>query len=106
MTTPRYRFSHRAKADLQGIADYLGERSPQAADRVLDTLLETFERLAENPWMGMNCDDLHPHLRMFVPRQPADNFVIFYYPLPDGIEVSDVMHAAQDWLGIFDRGDR
>jgi plasmid stabilization system protein ParE len=106
MTSPRYRFAHQATADLEGIAGYLGQRSPRAAERVLDTLLETFERLAENPRMGMNRDGLHPGLRRFVPRRPADSFVIFYYPLPDGIEVSDVIHAAQDWVGMFARGDR
>ena len=106
MTRRRFRLWCRAKADLERIADSLGERSPGAADRVLNTLLSTFEPLAENPWMGMDRNDLRPQLRMFVPRRPADNYVIFYYPLPDGIEVSDVIHAARDWVGMFERGER
>jgi toxin ParE1/3/4 len=104
MTSKRFRLSHRAQADLEGVVDFLSERSLAATERVLDTLLNTFELLADNPMMGMNRDD--PHLRMFVPRRPAENFVIFYYPLSDGIEVSDVIHAAQDWVGMFDRGER
>jgi plasmid stabilization system protein ParE len=106
MTLRKYRFSRQAQNDLAEIADYLSERSARAADRVLDAFLMTFERLAENPWMGMNRADLHPGLRMFVPRRRADSFVIFYYPLSDGIEVSDVVHASQDWLGMYERGER
>jgi plasmid stabilization system protein ParE len=106
MTQRKFRLSHQAKEDLGGIADFLGERSPRAAQRVLDTLLDTFEHLAANPLMGMARDDLHAGLRMFVPRHPADHIVIFYYPLANGIEVSDVIHAARDWLGMFERGER
>jgi hypothetical protein len=43
---------------------------------------------------------------MFVPRRPAASFVVFYYPLHNGIEVSDVIHAAQDWIGMFEQGER
>ena len=41
-------------------------------------------------------DDLRVSLRMFVPGPPAGNYVIIYYPLADGIEVSDVIHAKRD----------
>lgn len=106
MSTINYRFSRRAIADLEHIADYLGRHSAGAAARVLDTLLEAFEFLGKNPRAGIARDDLHPHLRMFVPRRPASAYVVFYYPASDGIEVSDVIHASRDWIGMFERGDR
>ncbi len=106
MSTIKFRLSRQARSDLEGIADYLAKSNPDAAERVLDTLLEAFEFLGENPLAGVARDDLHPHLRMFVPRRPATSFVVFYYPLRDGIEVSDVIHAAQDWIGMFEQGER
>lgn len=102
----RYRLSRRALADLSEIADYLKQHSSVAAERVLDSLLRAFEILAENNELGAPRDDLHPGLRMFVPKKPAHNFVILYYPIEGGIEVSDVVHAARDWLGLFLHGDR
>ena len=106
MNATKFRLSRQARTDLERIADYLAERNPGAAERVLDTLLEAFEFLGENPLAGVARDDLHPLLRMFVPRRPAASFVVFYYPLRNGIEVSDVIHAAQDWIGMFEQGER
>ena len=74
MSTIKFRLSRQARTDLERIADYLAKRSPDAAERVLDTLLEAFEFLGENPLAGVARDDLHPHLRMFVPRRPAASF--------------------------------
>lgn len=106
MPSPRYRISNRALADLNGIADYLGERNPNAASRVLQTLLNSFESLAESPAMGVLRDDLHPGLRIFSPSRPAHNYVICFYSLADGVEISDVIHGARDWPELFHSGDR
>jgi toxin ParE1/3/4 len=56
--------------------------------------------------MGSLREDLYPNLRMFVAKKPAQNYVVFFYPIPDGIEVSDVIHGARDWVGMFARGER
>jgi toxin ParE1/3/4 len=45
-------------------------------------------------------------VRIFTPSRPARNYVVFFYPHPDGIEISDVIRAAQDWEELFARGDR
>jgi len=101
-----YRLSHQALEDLESIADYLGSRDLESANRVLDTLEKTFELLNSNPEMGVLREDLHVGVRLFVPASPAANYAIFYYSAPDGIEISDVLHAARDWVGIFIRGER
>jgi len=106
MPSPRYRISKRALADLDGIADYVGERNPNAASRVLQTLLKSFESLAGSPATGIARDDLHPGLRIFSPVRPAHNYVICFYSFDDGIEISDVIHAARDWPELFHSGDR
>lgn len=30
----------------------------------------------------------------------------FFYPIPDGIEVSAVIHGSRDWIGVFTRDER
>jgi toxin ParE1/3/4 len=53
---------------------------------------EIFEMLLENPLAGRERRELRAGLRSF----PVGNFVIFYVPLPDGIEIIRVMHGRQD----------
>jgi len=48
----RYRLSQQADRDLEKIADYLGERSPAAAARVLEALHQTFTLLVKSPLLG------------------------------------------------------
>jgi toxin ParE1/3/4 len=106
MTAGRYYLSRRARADLDAIVDYLRERDPTAARSVLTALRTTFQLLADNPESGTRRDDLHPNVRLFTSRRPARNYVVFFYPRPDGVEISDIVHAAQDWEGMFGRGER
>jgi len=103
----RYRLSRQADADLDDIADYVAAETPRAALRILDTLREAFRILAVSPEIGTLRDDLMPNLRIFSPKRPASNYIIFYYLLPDGgIEISDVLHAARDWVSLFSSGQR
>ena len=101
-----YRISRQADSDLEGIADYIADFNPTAASDVLNTLHDTFAFLARNPDAGTLREDLRPNLRIFSPNRPAHNYVIFLYPRPDGIEVASVIHGAQDWIGMFRRGER
>jgi toxin ParE1/3/4 len=47
--------------------------------------------------MGAVRDELIPNLRSF----PVGNYLIFYKPLPDGIEVLRVLHGARDLPPFF-----
>lgn len=101
----RYRLSQKCVADLEGIADYLFDRNPHAAARVIATLREAFESIARNPNLGEQRDDLIWGLRIFSPQRPAHNYVIFYYQSPNGMEFSDVVHGARNWPNDLRRGD-
>jgi toxin ParE1/3/4 len=48
--------------------------------------------LVQNPLAGRERRELIPGLRSF----PVGNYVIFYVPVPDGIEVLRVMSGWQD----------
>jgi toxin ParE1/3/4 len=106
MAAPRFHLSRRARADLDSIADYLASQSAIAPRRVLVELWNTFEVLAANPEIGNRRDDLHPNVRMFTPSRPASSYIVFYYPRANGIEISDVIHAARNWPGMFASGER
>lgn len=106
MAGRQFRLSRRARADLDAISDYLREQNRNAARKVMLALLESFRFLADNPGSGTARDDLHPNVRVFSPARPARNYVVFFYPRSDGIEISDVVHAAQDWEGMFARDER
>jgi toxin ParE1/3/4 len=100
----QFRLSRQAVADLDGIWDYLAinRGSPQAAYNQLESLYSRFILLAESQFLGEQRDDLRAGLRMF----SVDQYVVFYYVIPDGIEVAGVIHGSRDIEGLFRRGER
>jgi toxin ParE1/3/4 len=89
-----------ASADLEDIWWYVAQDSPAAADRLLDRIQEKLLSLSQFPHMGASRDDLIPRLRSF----SVSNYLIFYFPLEDGIEVIRVLHGARDAEVIFQLG--
>lgn len=87
-----------AEEDLGDIWDYAAESDAGRADRLLDLIYEKCRRLAEYPEMGRARHELLVNLRSFTVR----NYVIFYQPITDGIEVLRVLHGARDIHRVFD----
>ena len=95
---PRIVRRPKAKRDVVEIALYLSERSLEASDRFVDAVERAFRSLAGMPGMGSPRRFRKPQftgLRMW-PVQGFDNYLVFYRPLEDGIEVVRVLHAARD----------
>jgi toxin ParE1/3/4 len=88
----RVRKSPQAEVDLASIWDFIADDSLKAADALLDRIEKVFDMLARTPMAGRARGDLVPSLRSF----PAGSYVIFYVPVPDGIEVVRVMSSRQD----------
>lgn len=86
-----------ARSDLIGIALYIGADNASAADRFLDSIEAKLHLLAEHPELGEGRPELAVNLRSFVVR----NYVLFYRPIVDGIELVRVLHAAQEIDAIF-----
>jgi toxin ParE1/3/4 len=84
--------------DLVEIAFHIAEQNLVAADRWLETIDEKCQRLARMPELGRKRPDLAPELRSF----PVGNYIIFYRPLPDGIQVIRVLHGARDLPPLFE----
>ena len=77
----RPRKSPQAEVDLTSIWQFIADR-----------IEEAFDMLAQMPLAGRARTNLALKLHSF----PVGNYVIFYLPLPDGIEVLRVMSRWQD----------
>lgn len=87
-----------ARLDLVDAALYIAEDDPAAADRFLDAIAKTMQRLARHPLLGRTRPELAPGLRSFPHRQ----YVIFYRPIDRGIEVVRVLHGSRDIFPLFE----
>jgi len=88
----------RANLDLVEAALRIAEENPAAADRWLDIIDEKCRLLSQMPELGRRRDDLASGLRSF----PVGNFVVFYRPIADGIQIIRILHGARDIPTLFD----
>ena len=91
----------RAKSDLVEIWDYIADDSEARADTFIETVDQKFNALVARPNMGRLRDELADGLRSF----PVGRYVIFYRPIPKGIEIVRVLHGARDLDAIFRSDD-
>ena len=89
----RVRWTSPALVDLDSIQDYLAERNPAAASRLVNDILDrTEELLSANPELGRpgriagTCELV----------MPGTSYVIAYR-LTQAIEILAVMHGAREW---------
>ena len=83
----------RAETDLVEIWSYIADDNEPAADRLLGRIDGVLTMLLEHPQAGRLRPDLkQSELRSF----PVKNYVVFYRPMPDGIEVVRVLSGYLD----------
>jgi toxin ParE1/3/4 len=84
----RFRFSHRAEADLLGIGDYtLRTWGADQAIRYIDDIESCCRMLAKNPELGRSCDDIRPGLR----RMEVGRHVVFYRRGRGGVLITRIL---------------
>jgi toxin ParE1/3/4 len=91
-------FSTFVEAELAAIWDYIALDNLGAADRFLQSAYDTFQELLRTPHMGPLRKFAAPQLtalRSFRVRG-FDNYLIFYRPTSEGIEIFHVLHGAQN----------
>jgi toxin ParE1/3/4 len=81
-----------ARDDLVAIWAYIAADSIHYADDTIDRIEQRLQTLADGPLMGRARPELRDRLRSFV----IGNYVAFYEPLDDGIDVIRVLHGARD----------
>lgn len=85
--------SAEAEADLEQVASYVAERSPQGALTLIRELRDRCESLVDAP-RGY---PLVPRYEQFgIRRRPFGNFLIFYRVGSEAIEVVHILHGARD----------
>ena len=94
---PRILKRPEAENDLDEIWLYIAQDNPQSADRFLDHINEKIEGLAVFPKMGVSRDDIKDGLRVF----PFGNYLIFYFPLSDGVDILRVLHGSMEAERLF-----
>jgi toxin ParE1/3/4 len=86
-----------AERDVDNISAYIGDRNSAAGRRFILAARREFEFLAENPLLGAIRDIRRKNLKG-MRSWPIDgfrNYLIFYIPLPDGVEIFRVLHGAR-----------
>lgn len=99
----KFWLSPEAAADLDKIHAWISVASPRAADRVLESTCATIRRLAENPGLGHPGKFRRPRLTGLRAKQ-VDKFrdyLIFYRPVQDGIEIVRVLCGSRNLEAIF-----
>ena len=92
-------FSPAACNDIDEIFDYLSQHSLSAAENFLEQLQVKTDFLARNPRVGTPQEHLLSGLKAF----PLGNYVLFFRPLADGVEIVRVIHGARDFLALFSK---
>ena len=86
-----------AESDLVEIWTYIAQDSLNTADKLLDKIDEKSQTLAQSPFIGKARDELGPKIHSF----PIGNYVLFYQPIEDGVEIIRVLHGARDIEALF-----
>jgi toxin ParE1/3/4 len=82
----------RALADLADIWAFIADDSVDQANKFATLVNSQFRTLARQPRMGR----LRPELATNLRSLPVGKYVIFYVPLPKGVEIIRVLHGARD----------
>jgi toxin ParE1/3/4 len=81
-----------ARLDLIEIWQFLADNNEAAADRFLDRIEHSLLALRDNPLAGRARPELTSDIRSFA----VGNYILFYRPLADGIELVRVLNGYQD----------
>jgi toxin ParE1/3/4 len=92
----RVRYTPEAFADRERIFEYLKERSPSGARKVLASIQQTAHLLGEHPFSGYKTDEAEVRVK-FVSRYP---YKIFYRIREDVVELVHIRHTSRrPWRG-------
>jgi len=86
-----------AETDLDEIWWYIAQDNPDNEDRFLDKIEERCQALAQFSRMGISLEELMSALRSL----SVGNYLIFYLPIEDSIEVVRVLPGMRDIDSIF-----
>lgn len=92
--------SNEASQDMYNIWLYIAFDNPNAADGLIEEIDSKFYILELNPQLGRIAEGMDlpaRELRVF----PVRNYLIFYSPIENGVEIIRIVHGAMDSGAIF-----
>jgi toxin ParE1/3/4 len=92
-----YSFSDEALEDINNICEYITRQNPKAASRLFDAIRAKCKAVANFPNMGKSYSKLSPGLRGFI----VEDYIVFYYPREDGIDIVKVVSGYRDLESLF-----
>jgi toxin ParE1/3/4 len=94
----RFELTERARRDLKEIWSYIAENNASSADKTLRELAKKFDLLAQNPKIENSHGEFIVNLLSF----PFKNYLIFYFPIENGVEIYRVIHGARNVEDLFE----
>jgi toxin ParE1/3/4 len=94
----RIDLSRAALVDFDNIYDYIARDNPRAAAKVLRSLDESVQLLADQPKLGK----VFPHRRLRLRLLTHGDYLVFYRERPGVIEVVRVIHGRRNIPDILD----
>jgi len=85
-------FSKAAVNDLSRLREFIAQHSPEAAQRVAQTLIGAIKRLAENPKIGRSLEIFPGEIR----EMTLGKYVIRYEVRKKGIFILRIWHGKED----------
>lgn len=95
----------RAISAIIEVAEYIGQNNPDAAERFMDAVEDALQLIEAVPGVGHPYRSEHPKLQdvRVGHVKGFPNHLIFYRPIPEGIEVIHVLHGARDIKSVLTR---
>ena len=94
----QHRVSAAARSDLDDVWFYIAQDNVEEADKCIQFIVAKFPKLEAWPEIGRQREELSSRLRSLV----AGQYVIFYRPMENGIEIVRVLHGARDLPPLFE----
>lgn len=93
----RFRLTHRADLDVDGIWLSIAQHNLRAADKLSRRLNDAFALLARWPGIGEARPDLGTNYRVF----SVAKYAVVFRPVDGGVEIIRVIHGARDIRALF-----
>lgn len=101
---PKFVLDPCVENELWDIWEFIAQDNAEAATQVVEAAFETFKSLATAPGMGRARKFRNPRLKGIRSWRVSgfDAYLIFYRPVPGGIQVLHVYHGARDIEALLD----
>ena len=95
------KFNPIAISDMNEIKEYIGQDSPEAANRVINNIFDKIESLSNFPNLGLSLSEkigITTRYKYLI----CDKYIVFYLFENEVISIMRVIHGKRDYLKLLD----